>query len=232
MNTSSVAFATLVVLLSLAGTARGDILVDHQPHPYGGLGSDTLFTAPSGRPVWQLVADDFTLAAPDQAVSVNFWGFYNEDNPPAVETMRIRIEAARLSDGLPDDNNILSESTVQNPSRMATGRFVLADVGAHEYIYTASLSAPVSLGAGTTYWLEVAQIGDITTDFRWEDSVADFNGVAAVNSIHADWQDTFPAVSADAAFRLISPEPASSVMLALGLPSLAWRRRSRKGAST
>lgn len=41
----------LCVCLSIGNVAaRADILVDHQPHPYGGLGSDTSFADPFGRP--------------------------------------------------------------------------------------------------------------------------------------------------------------------------------------
>ena len=70
-------------------TSRADILVDHQPHPYGGFASDTLFTDPFGHSVWQLEADDFQLPIQDQASSLQFWGFYDADNPPLSETKAI-----------------------------------------------------------------------------------------------------------------------------------------------
>jgi len=230
MNKKSIAAYTLFVFLATP-SARAGILVDHQPHPYGGLGSDTLWADAFGQPVWQRVADDFTLGSADQAVSLIFWGFYNADNPPATETMRIRVYAGRASDGLPDDIAILSETTVQNPSRVATGRRILTGIGPHEYRYQADLGSPLSLEARTRYWLEVAQMGDITTNFRWEDSVNALDGVATVNSIHAEWRATFPGGPADAAFQLISPEPASIAILTFGSLFLARRRRGRREAN-
>jgi hypothetical protein len=222
----------LSLVPSLAPAAHAQIiLVDHLPHPYGGLASDTLFCVPFGQPVWQRVADNFMPASPDHAVALSFWGFYNEDNPPQSETFRLRIYGSRSSDGLPDDNIILSETTVQNPPRTWTGAFIGVGILPKEYRFEASFAAPVSLDAATQYWLEVAQIGDLTTAFRWEDSVAVLDGVATINTIHNYWQATFPNGPADAAFQLISPEPASLAMLAMGFDCLWRRRRSSSEAS-
>jgi hypothetical protein len=219
-------FTTLVAFS--ANAAAQIILVDHQPHPYGGPGSDTLFPDAFGRPVWQRVADDFVLAAPDQAIALTFWGFYNADNPPAVETIRIRILGARAGDTLPDEGNVLSETSVLNPLRVWTGRFVGTGILPKEYRYEASLSAPVSLMANTKYWLEVVQIGDITTTFRWETSVRDDIAHAFINNLIFDWR---PSSGGDQAFQLVSPEPASLAMLAIGFDCLWRRRKSRREAS-
>ena len=216
-------FFALSTLLAVA-SVRAEILVDHQPHPYGGLASDTLFNDPFGRPVWQRVADNFVLPNPAQAVSLRYWGFYDADNPPATETMRIRIYGSRAGDGLPDDANILSETTLQNPTRTATGRLVSTGHLPHEYLFDAGLAVPVDLDAGTAYWLEVAQIGDVATSFRWEFSIDVQDGAATINSIHDYWQDTFPGLGADAAFQLISPEPCCLALFGLGLFLRARRR--------
>lgn len=206
---------------------RASIIIDHQPHPYGGLGSDTLFPAPGGgQPVWQQVADDFVWPTAEPVTQVNFWGFYNADNPPATETMRLRFYESLQLDGLP--GNVLKEVLIQNPSRVWTGGWIGVGIIPREYLYQVSLGAPVSLDAGTKYWLEVVQIGDLTTHFRWEYSINDANGMATANSIHADWQNTFPNIPGDTAFQLISPEPTSLAMLALGLVFTTWRRRSGK----
>lgn len=111
---------------------------------------------------------------------------------------------------------------------MATGRLIATGILPHEYRYQANLDSPVGLDAGAKYWLEVVQIGDITTHFRWEDSVSDLDGVAGINSIHNYWLSTLPGGPADAAYQLISPEPASLAMLALGLFYFAPRHRSRR----
>lgn len=222
----------IVVALLFTATRKAEgqiLLVDHQPHPYGGPSSDTLFTTGFGQPYWQRLADDFVLGSPSEAIALTYWGFYDADNPPPAEAMRIRILGARAGDMLPDEGNVLSETTVQNPSRAATGRFIGVGILPKEYRYEAILAAPVSFMANTKYWLEIVQLGDITTKFRWEDSVAEFTGHAFVNpATGGDWYSSLPGGDADLAFQLISPEPASLAMLAVGIPCL-WRRRKSRG---
>jgi hypothetical protein len=217
--------------LSTAGVSPGwaGIIVDHQPHPYGGPSSDTSFWDAFGNPYWQRLADDFTLASADQAVSLSFWAFYDADNPPPTETVRIRFYDSRPSDTLP--GLVIYEETFLNPSRVATGGFIGIGIVPHEYRFEASLTSPVAFDAGVKYWLEVVQIGDISTKFRWEDSVSNFNGIAFTNPGVGDWRSTLPGGPADTAFQLISPEPAFSVMLAPGLVFITRRQRSGKGAA-
>ena len=153
----------------------GDIVVDHQPYPYGGFGSDTAFYYPFPPfEIWQRVADDILLSEPATIRHITWWGFYGsslveEPEPaPETETMRIRFYHARPGDGLPDDDNIAYEVSFLDPSRTATGRLVQVPPGPAEYIYEADLTTPVSLDAGTPYWLEIAQVGDLDSHFRWE----------------------------------------------------------------
>lgn len=210
-------------------TAWGQIIVvDHQPHPFAGLGSDTLFVGPSGQPVWQRVADDFTLNADYEIGTIKWWGFYNADNPPAVETMRIRFYGARPGDGLPDDNNMLYETSVQDHTRTWTGRIVATGIGPREYLFQTVLPTPVFLEGGTKFWMEIVQIGDLSTHFRWESSTANLNGHAFMNSITNEWRSTLPGGTADTAFQLITiPEPGSLWLLCLGFAALFARRGKR-----
>lgn len=221
-------------ILGLFGpqTASGQVIVvDHQPHPFGGLGSDTLFPNPgNGQPAWQQVADDFMLAADYEIGTIKWWGFYNADNPPAAEMMRIRFYGARPSDGLPDDGNILYETSVQDHARTWTGRIVATGIGPREYLFQTVLPTPVLLEGGTKFWLEIVQVGDLSTTFRWEFSVSDQNGMAASNSNVPAWHSTTP--TGDSAFQLITiPEPTSFALLGTGLAVLVLRRgkRGRRG---
>lgn len=228
-RTKAATAAAVAGVVFIAAPCYSDIIVDHPPHPFGGPDSDTSFRLFSGQSYWQRLADDFSLASPDVAIGLTFWGFYNEDNPPATETIRIRILGARPGDMLPDESNVLSETTVQNPSREWTGRIVLANVDVREYRFQASLASPVILNALTPYWLEVVQIGEITTRFRWENSVADLTGHTFINPATGnDWRHTSSGVSVDLAFQLISPEPASAAIICLGLGFLARRRLIRR----
>lgn len=222
-------------LLGLFGpaAAMGQIVVvDHQPHPFGGLGSDTLFLGPGGQPVWQRIADDFILNGDYEIGTIRWWGFYNADNPPATETMRIRFYGARPGDGLPDDGNILYETSVQDHTRTWTGRIVATGIGPREYLIQAVLSTPVTLEVDTKYWLEIAQIGDLSTHFRWESSTADLNGQAGINSMTNAWLSTLPGTTVDAAFQLLTvPEPTTLALLVMGFAAQLARRgkRGRRG---
>ena len=134
----------------------------------GGLGSDTSFLL-GGSPFSQRIADDLLLS-PEQTVDpirrLTWWGFYNENNPPTSETMRVRFYGARSGDGLPDDSNIVFEESFNNPLREATGRQVFVGIDPDEFEFQIDLTTPLSLVADTPYWLEIAQIGDIDTHFR------------------------------------------------------------------
>lgn len=210
---------------ALCSPALGSILVDHPPHPFGGPDSDTSFYLFPGFMYSQRLADDFVLSSTEQVVSLNWWGFYEEDNPPMSETMRVRIYGAR-GDGLPDESGLVAETTVQNPMRAATGRRIQTGILPREYRYEAALSTPASLDANTTYWLEVVQIGDLTTRFRWESSVADLNGHAFVNPGVGDW--TLAGNGADLAFQLIVPEPGSLLPASFGLVVVMKSARRKK----
>ncbi len=220
-------------LLGLAAAWGQIIVVDHQPHPFGGGASDTLFSSPvNGQPVWQRNADDFMLAADYEIGTIKWWGFYNADNPPAAETMRIRFYGARPGDGLPDDGNILYETSVQDHTRTWTGRIVATGIGPREYLFQTVLPTPVFLEGGTKFWLEIAQIGDLSTTFRWEDSTSQSNGHAFINNITLDWRTTLPGGIADTAFQLITvPEPGSLLLLGSCLTAGILRRgkRGRRG---
>lgn len=206
-----------------AAPASATIIVDHPPHPFGGPASDTLFLLFPGFTYSQRLADDFVLFSAEQVVSLNWWGFYDADNPPATETMRVRFYGAR-SDGLPDEGQLVSETTIQNPSRTATGRIIVTGHGPREFRYEAALASPASLDANTKYWLEIVQIGDTSTAFRWEDSGLSDNGeFAVINPGLADWE--LIDNQGDLAFQLYVPEPNSLIVLALGLFCSLHRRR-------
>ena len=206
---------------------RGPIVVDHPPLNSGGGGSDTAFRDMFGTPVWQRVADDFTLAAPADIRRITWWGFYDQNNPPATETMRIRFYGARPGDGLPDENNILFEQSYLNPSRIATGRQIGVGIAPDEIRYEVDVAGPIQLGANTPYWLEVVQIGDLDTHFRWEFSLPDGRGLAFINPNVPDWQET--AFDANAAFQLSTiPEPTTGMLCLMAGGILAGVSRRKE----
>jgi hypothetical protein len=213
---------------SFSGPRDGDIVVSHPPLNTGGLASDTSFYYPYPTLYWQRVADDILLANPAVITDLRWWGFYSEAMPQPNELMRIRFYGSRASNGLPDEANLVYEETFTNPTRTATGRIVLVDEGPLEYLFNARLTTPVSLASGLRYWLEIVQVGDIDSRFRWEVSpTTDGSGFAFINPTTVDWRSTLPGATVNTAYQLVSvPEPtALGVFLCVLL--FAGRRRSR-----
>ncbi len=141
--------------------------------------------------------------------------------------MRIRFYHARPSDGLPDEGSIVFEESFVNPSRTATGEVI--GLGPHppEYVYEVSLATPVLLEADTPYWMEIAQIGDLESHFRWEAGYGPLNGLAAVNSLILEWRYT--GTTADSAYQLWAvPEPGTALMVAIAATLLGRRRKHQK----
>lgn len=201
----------LLLLAITAAPARAQ-LIDHQPHNTGGPAADTQYLNMFNQERWQLLADDFTLKSDSMVARISWWGFFDQDNPPASETMRIRVRTARPSDGLPGD--LIYEQIAVDPTRTATGRIVLVGNSPREYYYQFNLPTPLQLSAQTLYWLEIAQLGDLNTAFRWEYSVTDPNSFAVLNLNGPDWRiATIDGVSL--AFQLTAfPEPATAMLLA------------------
>ena len=77
----------------------GGIVVDHPPLNTGGLASDTLLIDMFNNEIWQRVADDIILGSTATIRRINWWGFYDQDNPAPTETMRIRFPDSLLDSG-------------------------------------------------------------------------------------------------------------------------------------
>jgi hypothetical protein len=212
----------------------GGVVWDQQPLPSGGPGADTDFYSDSGQQVWQQVADDILLADPATIRRIVWWGFYGGNftgsplPPEGPETMRIRFYDARPEDGLPGAT--LYEESFLNPSRTATGRIVATPLYPSEYIFQVDLPTPFDLDAGEVYWLEVVQVGDVDSHYRWEYSPGNGTPYAFLNPWVPDWQRT--GTTANVAFQLSTvPEPATFVLFAFGFVLAGGRSRRRGGFS-
>jgi len=210
------------------------VLVDHQPHNFGGPMADTNgFESVGGEPIWQLVADDFSLPVDATIRRIVFWGFYNYGiEPTSNEEFEIEFHHPRSFDGLPGET--FYEATFLNPAREWTGRNVISAGGGREYRFEADLPSGLTLPAGEAHWLSLHQLGDPSTAFRWETSATPLplNGTAYNNPIVGDWRHTMSSVNN--AFQLSSvPEPSSlsSVLLYLVVFLRRPRRRSSCKAS-
>lgn len=220
----------MMAVLAGAGVARADIIVEQLPAQYGGPASDTLFINQFDQVVWQQEADNIVLDETATIRHLGWWGFYGGSGtpatpPPANETMRVRFYGARASDGLPDDANIIFEASFQNAVRTPTGKTIAVGGRPDEYRFDVNLPTAVSLQGGTTFWLEIVQIGDLDSLFRWETGYGTVAGLAFKNAGYPSWQSE----SGSHAFELSTvPEPMTALLL---LPVIAFARGRRgKGA--
>ncbi len=211
-----------------ATPASAEIVVNQQPEQGGGYGSDTDFLNTIGNPTWQQIADNIRLAQSTTIRGLNWWGFYGGDeqnhNPPSgSETMRVRFYGPRASDGLPDESNILFERSFNSLPRTLTGRTVAVQGDPAEYLFQVDLVSDIALDAATTYWLEVAQIGDPSSHFRWETGFGAVPGFAAKGRLTSgQWQSSTGSM----AFQLLTiPEPTMGMLVIVAF-GLATSRRA------
>lgn len=224
-----------IVLFCSSGGARAGVILSQPPLNTGGPAADTEFVDEFGFPLWQQLADNFTLTSSAILRRVAWHGFYGGDfidfpqPPPASETMRIRLCGARPSDGLPDDNNVLFEESFIDPLRVETGRTIFTGPDPPEFMFQVDLSTPFELEADIPYWLEIVQVGDPSSYFRWEYSPSDGQAIAFINQNVTDWQLT--NFNANLAFELSSiPEPATCGFFVLGLLGAVKMTRGRREA--
>jgi hypothetical protein len=229
---SPVTRATLILtaMVLLAPLAAADTLLHRQPPGRTfGISSDTEYLDDFNRPTGALIADKFNLApGVDTCVArVTAFAFFGgtgvvDPGPPATETIRVRLLADVA--GLPAEPP-LYEAYFQDPARVWTG-FLINIAGARkEYRYELPLPHCFEAVPGTDYWLEVAQMGDINSLFRWEHSNT-AGGFAVQFPLETPWR--LSANPSQLAYELWTPEPCSGALLALGL-ALCLRRPARGG---
>jgi hypothetical protein len=205
------ALFSICLVLSWPNVGGATIIVDQQPLNTNGSASDTAFVS-AKQEVWQQIADDFELTQDILLQKVVLWGFYGDnfdktiEPPPQDETLRLRIYDARPIDGLP--GSILKEQMFSNPSRTATGRIIQLGPHPPEQRYELDLGTSFQLQADTPYWLEVVQLGDASSLFRWEVSPGNGTPYAFLNSNIPDWRRTLSV--SNMSFQLHSiPEPST-----------------------
>ena len=217
-----------MLLCSTALAAEQTDMLLHRQAPGRTFGnsSDTFLRDDFGNPTGQLVADAFIFEQSAPICRTRFWGFYGSEfaqtpePAPDIETMRVRIYAD--SNGLPGD--IVSEHTVLNPSRTATGFSIAIGPGPLEYLYEVEFPSCFIASAGTPYWFEAAQLGEIDSRFRIESSSIR-GGFAVQFPIDTPWRLT-PETRGQLAYELWTPEPCSGALLALGF-AYSLNRRAR-----
>jgi len=206
--------------------ANGQVLVFNQPRlPTGGPGADTSFIDDGGNSIWQQVADDIILGQDATIGRIKWFGFYGgtftgSTQPPATQTMRIRLYDSRPGDGLP--GAILFEESIIDPPRFPTGAILPLPLAPIEQRFEVDLATPFDMLSGMQYWVEIVQLGDTNSHYRWEFSLGNGTPYAFINPNVADWRRS--TASSNLALELWTvPEP-SSVLLVLGALSFTLAR--------
>jgi len=198
------------------------LVIDRQPHNAGGPGADTDFINMFNQQVWQLVADDIMVSEAATIRQLCWWGFYNENDPPESEVMRVRFYSD--DGGLPGD--ILFEQELVNPTRVATGEVILVGELPPEYLFESQID-PFDMAANTLYWLEIVQLGDMDSHYRWEYSLSEPTDFAFRNTFFPEWDNA--GLVSSLAFQLSTvPEPTTVVLVMLGGSLLIRNRRARR----
>ncbi|MCK6457261.1 MAG: hypothetical protein L6Q92_12130 [Phycisphaerae bacterium] len=204
-----------------------DVLLHRQaPNRLGGISGDTAFYDDFGVLRGSIVADRFRLSAANTTHRVVFWAFYgniDEDLdpvPPTVETIRVRFYVN--AGGLPGE--LRYEEEFLNPPRVYTGFQVFGLPTRKEYRYDVTLSAGFPVAANTDFWLEVSQVGDPFSTFRWEKS----NGgeFAVQYPIGIPWNLVTGA--GQFSYELWTPEPTTGALGVLAWMIVARRARRRR----
>ena len=116
-------------------------------------------------------ADDFMVSSPATIQSVTWWGIYTAIGSDASPQGPWSFELIFYGDigGLPDPSNVIGSTQVVFETLTDTGRNLGDDLFEDDiYVFTADVT-PISVSAGTTYWLSV--VADTSNDpintFGW-----------------------------------------------------------------
>lgn len=215
--------SALVCASAQAATQSDTLLYRQTPNRGFGYASDTLATDDYGTTFGSLIADKFILLQGSSSVCrVIGFGFYGgvdillDPPPPLTETMRIRFYADTI--GLPSE--LLQEAVFVNAPREWTGATVAVSPRRKEYRYEFDLPSCLQASPGTPYWLEIAQIGDPDSLWRWESA----NGGEFAVRFPIDTPYRIVNGLGQLAYELRTPEVSSLSFLGLAVMVLLARR--------
>lgn len=204
-------FVAIAAMALMTGVASAAIIYDNGSHNSGYIWvSDYSYGA--------VEADSFVLAAGKNTIKdIHWWGGYTYGVTSDDFTIKIYDTAAGAL--LPGAELYTIKGAV---TRTDTG--VIGENGLEIYYYSIVID-PIALTAGETFWLEIA---NNTDGAEWGWSTSSYNGSHAA-SLGEGWD----VLDEELAFNLTGdetiptgvPEPATMMLLGLGLAGVAVARK-------
>lgn len=218
-------------IFPLVGAASAAVIFDNGP-PGGGTVADSDFTRPGQ---W---ADDFLLSAAlgTTITDVHWWGIYNREPlgaPLPTDDFTVRIFASAGGSPPAPQTTPLYEVHLGSVSRTDTGTLLFDTYRVFEYD---AFVSPISLSAGTRYWLSIVNNTTITNYWQWPMA----NSSSSTGNSATRFEDDDPWTSVipfyESAFRLtgdthVVPELASLAVWLVGLACGAWYLRAQFSAA-
>ena len=176
----------------------------------------------------QRMADNFSIGTAATVTGVKWWGGSQNYQYSDLSNMSDFIVEILADDGAgnPDGTNVLYSHLFTkaecNPTVTGASNFG----GGIDYAYSATLTLPLNLQAGTQYWVSIGAklVNPFADAWVWNHSTVG-DGKNASNFFNGP--NYFVFNSGDMAFEVVGSVPAPSALSAIGLGSLVALRRRR-----